>query len=145
MTLSRSAVAACCSCASFSLRVSRATSAWAPGGEPRRVTALDALRPFTVNALRGRALAGLPPALERLFIASARRLRRRHRSGSQKHRPWDRPNSDCLNSAMRVRASGGPARLQPCAATPARRSQPVDPTANASSGLPGAILAPPGS
>jgi hypothetical protein len=95
MTLSRSAVAACCSCASFSLRVSRATSAWAPGGEPRRVTALDALRPFTVNALRGRALAGLPPALERLFIASARRLRRRHRSGSQKHRPWDRPNSDC--------------------------------------------------
>jgi hypothetical protein len=29
---------------------------------------LGALRPFTVNALRGRALADLPPALERLFI-----------------------------------------------------------------------------
>ena len=32
--------------------------------EPRRETALGALRPFTVNALRGRALGGLPPALE---------------------------------------------------------------------------------
>ena len=72
MTLSRSAVAACCSSASFSSRVSRTTSAWAPGGEPRRVTALDALRPFAVNALRGPALAALPPALEGLFIASAR-------------------------------------------------------------------------
>ena len=33
------------------------------------------LRPFSFNALRGRALAGLPPALERLFIASTRMAR----------------------------------------------------------------------
>jgi hypothetical protein len=37
----------------------------------------------------------------------------RHRSWSREHRPWDRPNGHHLNSAMRMRASRGPARLQP--------------------------------
>jgi hypothetical protein len=48
------------------------------------------LRPLGFNALRGRALAGSLPALERLFIASTRMLRARHGSESQYHRPWAR-------------------------------------------------------
>jgi hypothetical protein len=94
MTLSTSAVAACCSSASSRSRLSRATSAWAPGGEPRR--ALDALRPFAVNALRGRALAGLLPALERLFIASARRL-----SGDASLHPISARESRALRKLLR--------------------------------------------
>jgi hypothetical protein len=52
-------------------RVSRATSVWSRD-EPPGDTALGALPPFRFNALRGRALAGPWPALERLFIASTR-------------------------------------------------------------------------
>jgi hypothetical protein len=40
--------------------------------ELRWAAALGALRPFGFNALRGRALAGLPLALESFFIASTR-------------------------------------------------------------------------
>ena len=67
-----SAVAACCPSASSRSRVSRATSvSWPAGAEPRRGMALGALRPLGFNALLGSALAGLPPALEGFFIASA--------------------------------------------------------------------------
>jgi hypothetical protein len=59
--------------ASSSSPVSRATSvSWPAGTEPRRGTALGALRPLGFTALWRRALAGLLPALERLFIAATR-------------------------------------------------------------------------
>ena len=55
-----------------------------------------------------------------------------------------RPKGDHLDSAVRMRASRGPARVQPCP-QPRQRvvlSHPHDDlTANVSSGLPGAILA----
>ena len=71
ISLSTSEVAVCCSRASFRSRASRATSIWPIRDELRRGAALGALRPFSFNALRRRALAGLPPALEGFFIASA--------------------------------------------------------------------------
>ena len=96
ITASTSEVAACCSNASFSSRVSRATSVSRAGAAPRWDRALGALRPFVFNvgtgrvssgnllalmsyqamergpsAFLGRALAGLPPALEGFFIAFA--------------------------------------------------------------------------
>jgi hypothetical protein len=53
-------------------RVSRTTSVSRPAAqELRGRTALRALRPLGFNALSGSALAGLPPALEGFFIASA--------------------------------------------------------------------------
>ena len=53
-------------------RVSRTTSVSRPAAqELRGPTALRALRPLGFNALSGCALAGLPPALEGFFIASA--------------------------------------------------------------------------
>ena len=69
MTLSRSVVAACCSCASFSSRMSCATSVWPAGAEPRRGMA-SVLWPLGFNALRRCTLTGLPPAREGFFIAS---------------------------------------------------------------------------
>jgi hypothetical protein len=42
---------------------------------------LGALRPLGFTALWRRALAGLLPALERLFIAATRARRTGHRSG----------------------------------------------------------------
>ena len=72
MTLSTSAVAACCSSASSRSRVSRATSAfWPAGAEPRRGMAFGALRALGFNAERRRTLAGLPPALGDFFTVSA--------------------------------------------------------------------------
>ena len=51
---------------------SRATSASLPAeGELERVAAFGALRRFGSGALRRRPFAGSPPALGRLFIASA--------------------------------------------------------------------------
>jgi hypothetical protein len=61
----------CCAGASSRSRVSRATSVW-PRDERPGDTASGALPPFPFNALRGRALAGVWPALERLFIACTR-------------------------------------------------------------------------
>ena len=90
------------------LAVSRATSVW-PRDERPRDTALGALPPFRFNALRGRALAGLPPALERLFIAF-------HPYGWERgivagpESTGHRPKGDHLDSAMRIRPSRGPAR-----------------------------------
>ena len=65
-------MAVCCSNASFSSRVSRATFvSWlAAEEELRRRADSGALRRFTVTAFRRRALTGLPPALERRLIAS---------------------------------------------------------------------------
>ena len=61
-----------------------------------RKTALGPLRPFTVNALRGRALAGLPPALERLFHWLARTLPARlDRADAE----VGRPSADAFPSA----------------------------------------------
>ena len=68
MTLSTSAVATCCSCASFSSRASRATSVSGPV-ELRDRTAIGALRRFGVIVLRRCDLVDLPPALERRLIA----------------------------------------------------------------------------
>src|SRR6476661_2504248 len=70
---STSEVAVCCSRASFSSRVSRATSASGIGADED--TALDTSRRFVFSALRRRDLDVSRPALERLFIASPRRLR----------------------------------------------------------------------
>jgi hypothetical protein len=89
----------------FSL-VRRATSVWPAGAEPRRAIASGALRPLGFNALRGRALAGLWPAPERRFIASTRRLRMRHRTGSQYDRP--RARVDCKD--RHSKATAVPAR-----------------------------------
>jgi hypothetical protein len=82
MILRTSAVAACCSRASLSSRVSRATGViWSIRDGLRRGGVLGALRPFRFNVMRGRALAGLLAALERFFIASTRAIGTRHRSG----------------------------------------------------------------
>ena len=63
ITASTSEVAACCSSASFSSRISRATSAsWSAAAELRRRADLGSLRRFAVTALRSRVLTGLPPA-----------------------------------------------------------------------------------
>ena len=71
ITWSTSDVAVCCSSASFSSRVSRATSvSWLAGEELRRDAAFSASRGFSFAALRRRVLAGLPPALERRLTAS---------------------------------------------------------------------------
>ena len=71
MTWSTSDVAVCCSNASFSSRVSRATSvSWLAAEGLRRDAAFSALRRFSFTALRRRVLTGLPPALERRLTAS---------------------------------------------------------------------------
>ena len=79
MILSTSPVAVCCSRASSRSRVSRATSVSSPGGDDlddlERGTALGALLRFGSGVFRRRPLIAAPPALERLFIASPRRLR----------------------------------------------------------------------
>jgi hypothetical protein len=49
---------------------SQSATCWV--AELRWAAALGALRPFGFNALRGRVVAGLPPALESFFIASTR-------------------------------------------------------------------------
>ena len=73
ITWSTSDVAVCCSNASFSSRVSRATSVTGLAAEElRRGAAFSALRGFSFAVLRRRVLTGLPPALERLFTASHR-------------------------------------------------------------------------
>ena len=70
MSCSTFELAICCSRASFSSLVSRAICAsWLAGDEVRLNKALGAW-PLRFTALCGRALAGSPPALERLFIAS---------------------------------------------------------------------------
>src|SRR6516162_7630612 len=70
MTCSTLEIAACCSSASCSSRVSRATSVSWPGTEePRAPTDSGALRRFGVTALWRCDLAGLPPAPERRLIA----------------------------------------------------------------------------
>src|SRR6516164_230383 len=85
MTLSTSAVATCCSRASFSSRVSRATSvSWPATKEPRAPTDSGALRRFDVTTLWRCDLARSRPALERRLIAFPR-LRTRHRDGSDYH------------------------------------------------------------
>jgi len=112
MTFSTSAVAACCSRASSRSRVSRATSVW-PRDERPRDTALGALPPFRLNALRGRALAGLWPALERLFIASTR-MSAQGIVACQSS--TDHGTRACLTLCLAAHA---------LAATPARRSQPA--------------------
>jgi hypothetical protein len=77
MILRTSAVAVCCSRASFSSRVSRATSvSWSPGGL-RRTTAFGALLRFSVADFRCRFLTGSSPALERRRIAFHPRLKLR--------------------------------------------------------------------
>src|SRR6516225_9055990 len=68
MTLSTSEVAACCSSASCSSRLSRATVPLSPPTFTAR-KAFDAFRRFSVAALEGRAFTVLPPALERRRIA----------------------------------------------------------------------------
>ena len=71
MMRSTSEVAVCCSNASCSSRVSRATSAsWLPAKERREAT-FGASRGFSFTALRRRDLAGPLAALARLFIASS--------------------------------------------------------------------------
>jgi hypothetical protein len=82
---------------------------------------LRVLRPPGFNALLGSALAGLPPALERLFIASTRMSAQGIVAGHS-------------NTGHGTRAHP---TLSRAAARP--RSQPA--TANASGGLPEAILA----
>jgi hypothetical protein len=73
MTCSTSDVAVCCSNASRNSRLSRATSdSELSAAERRLLRVFGAFRPFGLSALRGRALAGVWPALERLFIASTR-------------------------------------------------------------------------
>jgi Adenylate and Guanylate cyclase catalytic domain len=73
MTCSTSDVAVCCSNASRNSRLSRATSdSELSAAERRLLRVFGAFRPFDLSALRGRAPAGLWPALERLFIASTR-------------------------------------------------------------------------
>ncbi len=75
MTWSTSDVAVCCSSASLSSRASRTTSVSSPAeDELERGTAFGALRRFGPGALRRRPLIVSPPALERRFIASPRRL-----------------------------------------------------------------------
>ena len=69
MALSTSEVAVCCSTASPSSRVSRATSVTS-GAELERGAGFGALPRFGSGAFWRRPLAGLPPALERFFIAS---------------------------------------------------------------------------
>jgi hypothetical protein len=133
ITLSTSLAAACCSCAAFSSRVSRAISVGPRGAEPRLATALDVLRPFNFNALRGNALAGLWPALERLLIASTRRLRASIVAGQSttghgdpvRARRGNHLTSACP-SALRSHASTS--FLVPC-------HRKAYPTANASSSL----------
>src|SRR6516225_11816154 len=76
MTSSTLEVAVCCSRASFSSRVSRATSISLPAAdEPSCATAIGTLRRFGSGVFRRRPLVGSPPALERLFIGSPRALR----------------------------------------------------------------------
>jgi len=71
MSFSTSAVAVCCSRASFNSRLSRAIPAAGLAPEDmRRRTALCPLRRFRVAALWGRVLTGFPPAPERRLIAS---------------------------------------------------------------------------
>src|SRR6516162_4268298 len=75
MTLSTSAVAACCFSASFSSRAWRLSSAFKSATEalPLRV-AVGAVRRFGICALRLRALASLLLALERRRIAHPKGL-----------------------------------------------------------------------
>ena len=68
ITCNTSDVAVCCSRASLSSRVSRATSASLIGTDDDAV--LDASRRFGFAALRRRVFAGLPLTLERRFIGS---------------------------------------------------------------------------
>ena len=71
MTLSISEVAVCCSSASLSSRVSRATSvSWPAAEELRRDATFSASRGFSFAVLRPRALTGPLAALERRLIAS---------------------------------------------------------------------------
>ena len=70
ITRSTSDVAVCRSSASCNSLVSRAISvSWSAAGEPRRSVVFRSLRRFSVAGPRRCALAGLPPALERRFIA----------------------------------------------------------------------------
>jgi hypothetical protein len=65
--LKRDFASGCCANASFSSRVSRATSvSWPAGTEPRRVMALGALRPLGFTALWRRALYQSSVRLTRL-------------------------------------------------------------------------------
>ena len=65
-----------------------------------------ALPPFRFNALRGRALAGLWPALERLFIVSTGMSAQGIVAGQSSidHGTRERPNGDHLSSAMRTKS-----------------------------------------
>jgi hypothetical protein len=121
----------CCASASSRSRVSRATSVW-PRDERPGDTASGALPPFPFNALRGRALAGVWPALERLFIACTRMSCIVVGHSNTGHGTRAHPTLS--------RAAARPAQPRQSARW---RSQPA--TANASSGLPAAILAPSGS
>ena len=70
MTFSTSEVAACCSSAWLSSRVSRATSVSSAAGKNWDVYAFGALRRFGSGVFRRRPLVGSPTVLERRFIAS---------------------------------------------------------------------------
>src|SRR6516165_3462815 len=80
MTLSTSAVAACCSRASISSRVRRAISASCPLSE-ELPPATGAVRRSDTSALRPRVLSGSPPALERRRIAHPKGSGLRFQSG----------------------------------------------------------------
>jgi len=130
VTWSTSDVAVCCSNASRNSRLSRATSdSELSAAERRLLRVFGAFRPFGLSALRGRALAGVWPALELLFIASTRMSAQGIVAGHS-------------NTGHGTRAHP---TLSRAAARPAQPRQGVDSTTNASSGLSGAILAPSGS
>jgi hypothetical protein len=117
MTRKISAVAVCCSTASCKPRLSWATSDSESSADDRRLLrGLGVFRPFGFKALRKRALAGVWPALDGFFIASTRGWEWGivARPGSTGHGTRARPKGDYLNSVIRMRASRGPARVQPC-------------------------------
>src|SRR6516165_3645262 len=92
MTCSTLEIAACCSSASCSSRVSRSTSvSWPPTEEPRAPTDSGALRRFGVTALWRCDLADLPPALERRLIAFPKAQDKASRRFKLAH--WKRPGA----------------------------------------------------
>src|SRR5215471_14420278 len=82
MTLSTSAVATCCSRASFNSRASRTELVFLLAAAELPREAFDAVERF--NVLRRCVFAALPPVLSRSLIASPK-AQARHRSGLSYH------------------------------------------------------------